>query len=154
MGKQIIFIITVFFFQFFSSQRNEPKMFFGFPIENTRLISRDIIITNLPEINYNRGIFSYVNNPILQQLLNFLKTNEEKIFEITVNRCVAKGNKKYNEKVNENLTLSLQHFFEAEKIKNVIMDKSNFQTCYGNLIQNKENSQYISSGNYLSLTVH
>ncbi len=153
MRKQVIFITTVFCFQFFASQRNEPKMFFGFPSEKISLISRDVIITNLPEINYNRGIFFYQNNLILDQLLALLQSNKNKIFEIELNKCFIKGNKKANEGFNKHLSLSIQNFLIKNDVSNGIVDISKFENCAGNLISSKDDKYYGSSGNYLSITI-
>jgi hypothetical protein len=152
MKKKIIFTIAFFTFQLISSQRKDIKMFFGFPNEETNFISGDVIITNLPEINYNRGSF-YQKGLIFDQLLTLLQSKKENVFEIKLNRCTIKGNKEYNNNSNENLALSIEHFLKINNVTNGIINKLNFKTCDGNLITNKDNDYYVSSGNHLFIQV-
>lgn len=152
MRKQIIFIIALFIFQSLSSQRTEVKMYFGVPSEKTKFISGDVIITNLPEINYNRGSF-HQKGLIFDQLLTLLQSKKENVFEIKLNRCAIRGNKEYNEKFNENLTLSIEHFLKNNNVTNGILNKLNFKTCDGNLITDKSSSNYVSAGNHLFIEV-
>lgn len=152
MKKRIIITIALFIFQCISSQRTEVKMYFGVPSEETKFISGDVIITNLPEINYDRGSF-YQKGLIFDQLLTLLQSKKENDFEIKLNRCVIKGNKEYNKKFNENLALSIERFLKNNNVTNGIVNKLNFKTCDGNLITDKNSNYYVSAGNHLFIEV-
>ena len=162
-NSRIICLFLLHFFALSFSQRTTSNIYFGIPKDSLELKTNiytvyrklekgDKIICNLPMINYNRGNFFPENNYIIDELVRFLENNKKLIFKIKVYKC-GKGNKDYNKRYIQNLSRNLKHILIEKMISNFIIDENDIGTCDDNLLKDKENPYYYSSGSFLEITV-
>lgn len=161
-NSRIFCLFLIHFFAFSFSQRTEPIIVYGIPKTNNfeiglpytnfKLQKDDKIISNLPIINYNTGRFQIQENPILDNLIHFLKINEKLNFKIKIYRC-AKGNAGFVKDVNKHLSKSLKNNLENNSASNFIIDENDIGTCDDNLLKDTENPYYYASRSFLEITV-
>lgn len=140
-----ILLLAISLFINVNAQSNRNKFFFGI-IESDSYQKNDKIISNLP---YNTdGRFLSNENPILDNLLAFLKKNKEDKFEVEIQINYCHSNiPKYSMKVTESLKTSLELILKRNDvvIKNIFANG-----CQDSLLKiNDKNYKQMGESNLI-----